>query len=54
MDLSKSTVNKGGQIIRSGPVLDEILVELEEELLKSDISYGIHKFVEDKANWVNN
>ena len=40
MDLSKSTVNKGGQIIRGGPVLDEILSELEEELLQSDMGHS--------------
>ena len=41
MDLSKSTVNKGGQIIRGGPVLDEILSELEEELLQSDMGLSL-------------
>ena len=37
IDLSDAKVTKGGPIIRGGPVLDEILFELEEELLQSDI-----------------
>jgi fused signal recognition particle receptor len=40
IDLSDAKVNKGGQIIRGGPVLDEILFELEEELLQSDMGHS--------------
>ncbi len=32
IDLSDAQVTKGGQIIRGGPVLDEILFDLEEEV----------------------
>ena len=40
IDLSGAQVTKGGQIIRGGPVLDEILFELEEELLQSDMGHS--------------
>jgi fused signal recognition particle receptor len=40
MDVSVATVNKGGQIIRGGPVLDEIISQLEEELLQSDMGHS--------------
>jgi len=40
IDLSEAKVNKGGQIIRGGPILDEILFELEEELLQSDMGHS--------------
>jgi fused signal recognition particle receptor len=40
IDLSDAQVTKGGQIIRGGPVLDEILFELEEELLQSDMGHS--------------
>ncbi len=40
IDLLDAKVNKGGQIIRGGPVLDEILFELEEELLQSDMGHS--------------
>ena len=40
IDLSDATVNKGGQIIRGGKVLDEILTQLEEELLQSDMGHS--------------
>jgi len=40
IDLSEAQVTKGGQIIRGGPVLDEILFELEEELLQSDMGHS--------------
>ena len=40
IDLSEATVSKGGQIIRGGVVLDEILVQLEEELLQSDMGHS--------------
>ena len=40
IDLSDAKVTKGGQIIRGGPVLDEILFELEEELLQSDMGHS--------------
>ena len=58
MDLSKSTVNKGGQIIRGGPVLDEILSELEEELLQSDMGHSavmeVINSLKGKSNWIQN
>tara|TARA_B110000495_G_scaffold192636_1_gene197028 strand:- start:283 stop:1482 length:1200 start_codon:yes stop_codon:yes gene_type:complete len=40
MDMSESTVSKGGQIIRGGAVLDEIIDQLEEELLQSDMGHS--------------
>ena len=40
MDLSESKVNKGGQIIRGGKVLDEIIEQLEVELLQSDMGHS--------------
>ena len=40
IDLSDAKVTKGGLIIRGGPVLDEILFELEEELLQSDMGHS--------------
>jgi len=40
MDMSESTVSKGGQIIRGGVVLDEIIDQLEEELLQSDMGHS--------------
>ena len=40
IDLSEAKVNKGGQIIRGGQILDEILFELEEELLQSDMGHS--------------
>jgi len=40
IDMSEATVSKGGQIIRGGAVLDEILVQLEEELLQSDMGHS--------------
>ena len=40
IDLSEAKVNKGGQIIRGGLILDEILFELEEELLQSDMGHS--------------
>ena len=40
MDLSDSEVNKGGQIIRGGQVLDEIINQLEIELLESDMGHS--------------
>ena len=40
IDMSETTVNKGGQIIRGGAVLDEILAQLEEELLQSDMGHS--------------
>ncbi|MBC96026.1 signal recognition particle-docking protein FtsY [bacterium] len=40
IDLSGAQVTKGGQIIRGGSVLDEILFELEEELLQSDMGHS--------------
>ena len=40
IDLSEATVSKGGQIIRGGAVLDEILAQLEEELLQSDMGHS--------------
>ncbi len=40
IDISGAQVTKGGQIIRGGPVLDEILFELEEELLQSDMGHS--------------
>ena len=40
IDMSEATVSKGGQIIRGGAVLDEILAQLEEELLQSDMGHS--------------
>ena len=40
IDMSEATVSKGGQIIRGGVVLDEILSQLEEELLQSDMGHS--------------
>jgi len=40
MDLSDSEVSKGGQIIRGGQVLDEIINQLEIELLESDMGHS--------------
>ena len=40
IDMSEATVSKGGQIIRGGAVLDEILTQLEEELLQSDMGHS--------------
>ena len=40
IDMSEATVSTGGQIIRGGAVLDEILVQLEEELLQSDMGHS--------------
>jgi len=40
MDLSDSEVSKGGQIIRGGQVLDEIIDQLEIELLESDMGHS--------------
>ena len=40
MDLSNSTVSKGGQIIRGGQILDEIINQLEVELLQSDMGHS--------------
>jgi len=40
VDLSEATVNKGGQIIRGGEILDEIITQLEEELLQSDMGHS--------------
>ena len=40
IDMSEATVNKGGQIIRGGAVLDQIITQLEEELLQSDMGHS--------------
>ena len=40
IDMSEAIVSKGGQIIRGGVVLDEILSQLEEELLQSDMGHS--------------
>ena len=40
IDMSEAIVSKGGQIIRGGAVLDEILTQLEEELLQSDMGHS--------------
>ena len=40
IDMSEAIVSKGGQIIRGGAVLDEILAQLEEELLQSDMGHS--------------
>ena len=40
MDLSDSEVSKGGQIIRGGQFLDEIINQLETELLESDMGHS--------------
>jgi len=40
IDLSESRTNIGGMVISGGPVLDEILEELEDELLSSDMGHA--------------
>lgn len=40
IDMSEATVYKGGQIIRGGAVLDQIITQLEEELLQSDMGHS--------------
>jgi fused signal recognition particle receptor len=40
VDLSEATVSKGGQIIRGGEILDEIIAQLEDELLQSDMGHS--------------
>jgi len=39
IDLSQEQVQRGGRVIKGGPVLDEILEELEEDLLSADIGH---------------
>ncbi|MEC7708847.1 MAG: signal recognition particle receptor subunit alpha, partial [Candidatus Thermoplasmatota archaeon] len=39
IDLSEYQTNIGGMVISGGPVLDEILEELEDELLSSDMGH---------------
>jgi len=40
IDLSEHRTNIGGMVISGGPVLDEILEELEDELLSSDMGHA--------------
>jgi len=40
IDLSEYRTNIGGMVISGGPVLDEILEELEDELLSSDMGHA--------------
>ena len=39
IDISQEQVQRGGRVIKGGPVLDEILEELEEDLLSADIGH---------------
>jgi len=39
IDLSQEQVQRGGRVIKGGPVLEEILEELEEDLLSADIGH---------------
>tara|TARA_B100000945_G_C20415760_1_gene615043 strand:- start:434 stop:1696 length:1263 start_codon:yes stop_codon:yes gene_type:complete len=39
IDLSEHQTKKGGMVISGGPVLEEILADLEEELLSSDMGH---------------
>jgi fused signal recognition particle receptor len=40
LDFSHEQVQRGGRIIKGGPVLEEILEELEEDLLSADIGHN--------------
>tara|TARA_B100001142_G_scaffold90324_1_gene92085 strand:+ start:8020 stop:9306 length:1287 start_codon:yes stop_codon:yes gene_type:complete len=40
IDFSQDEVQRGGRIIKGGPVLEQILEELEEDLLSSDIGHS--------------
>ena len=39
IDISQEQVQRGGRVIKGGPVLDEILEELEEDILSADIGH---------------
>lgn len=47
LDLSQDQLQRGGRVIKGGPILEEILEELEEDLLSADIS---HKSVTELVN----
>ena len=40
LDFSEEQVQRGGRVIKGGPVLEEILEELEEDLLSADIGHN--------------
>jgi fused signal recognition particle receptor len=47
LDLSQDQLQRGGRVIKGGPILEEILEELEEDLLSADIG---HKSVTELVN----
>ena len=40
IDLEESLTRRGGRVVKGGKALDNILIELEEELLSSDMGYS--------------